>query len=86
MFVFVIAAWEIYQYKSRKCENPHCTSLRKVVEFDIQLESEDCMRALPPLPEDLVGGRQLELGEDHKELVAKLRRMAPLNGRVVLIF
>ena len=56
------------------------------MEFDIQLESKECMKALPLSPEDLVGGRQLELGEDHKELAAKLRRMAPLNGRVVLIF
>ena len=86
MFVFMLATWEIYQYKLRKCENPHCRGLRKAVDFDIQLELEECMKALPPSPEDLVGGRQLELGEDHKELVAKLRRMAPLNGRVVLIF
>lgn len=44
------------------------------------------MKALPPSLEYLVGGGQLELGEDHKELEAELRRMAPLNGRVVLIF
>jgi hypothetical protein len=38
MFVLVIAAWEIYQYKSRKHGNPHCRGLRKAVEFNIQLE------------------------------------------------
>lgn len=86
MFVLVIAAWEIYQHKSRKCENPHCRGLRKAVEFDIQLELEECVKTLPPSPEDLVGSGQLELGEDHEELEAELRRMAPLNGRAVLIF
>lgn len=56
------------------------------MEFDIQLESEECVKTLPPSLEDLVGSGQLELGEDHEELEAELRRMAPLNGRAVLIF
>ncbi|GLJ50352.1 hypothetical protein SUGI_1072870 [Cryptomeria japonica] len=86
MFLLVIGAWEIYQYKSRKCENPHCRGLRKAVEFDIQLESEECVKALLSSPEDSVGSGPLELGQDHKELEAELRRMAPPNGRAVLIF
>ncbi|XP_010257716.1 PREDICTED: uncharacterized protein At5g19025-like [Nelumbo nucifera] len=85
-FVTVIAAWEIIHHKSRKCGNPYCKGLRKAVEFDIQLESEECVKYLPPVPKDTYGIRPLELGQDHKELEAELKRMAPLNGRTVLIF
>ncbi|XP_058107681.1 uncharacterized protein At5g19025-like isoform X2 [Magnolia sinica] len=86
MFVIMVVAWEIIHHKSRKCGNPYCRGLRKAVEFDIQLESEECVKYMPPLPKDLYGARPLELGEDHKELEAELKRMAPLNGRTVLIF
>eukprot|EP00262_Sarcandra_glabra_P008857 TRINITY_DN2274_c0_g1_i1.p1 TRINITY_DN2274_c0_g1~~TRINITY_DN2274_c0_g1_i1.p1 ORF type:complete len:224 (+),score=14.48 TRINITY_DN2274_c0_g1_i1:381-1052(+) len=85
MFVTVIAAWEIF-HKSRKCGNPYCKGLRKAVEFDIQLETEEFVKYLPPMPKELYGTRPLELGQDHKELEAELKRMAPLNGRTVLIF
>eukprot|EP00268_Persea_americana_P018770 TRINITY_DN1955_c0_g2_i3.p1 TRINITY_DN1955_c0_g2~~TRINITY_DN1955_c0_g2_i3.p1 ORF type:complete len:236 (-),score=39.20 TRINITY_DN1955_c0_g2_i3:126-833(-) len=84
MFVSVILAWAVIQHKSRKCGNPYCKGLRKAVEFDIQLESEECVKYMPPLP--AYGVHPLELGEDHKELEAELKRMAPLNGRTVLIF
>ncbi|XP_059628703.1 uncharacterized protein At5g19025-like [Cornus florida] len=84
--IATIAAWEIFSMKSRKCGNPHCKALRKAVEFDIQLESEECVKYLPPLPTTDYGLKPLELGEDHKELEAELKRMAPLNGRTVLIF
>lgn len=85
-FVVVIVGWEIINYKSRKCGNPYCKGLRKAVEFDIQLESEECVKYMPPMPMEAYGARPLELGEDHKELEAELKRMAPLNGRTVLIF
>ncbi|KAA8550928.1 hypothetical protein F0562_002612 [Nyssa sinensis] len=84
--ITIIAAWEIFNIKSRKCGNPLCKGLRKAVEFDIQLESEECVKYLPPLPTTSYGVRPLELGQDHKELEAELKRMAPLNGRTVLIF
>ncbi|XP_058078185.1 uncharacterized protein At5g19025-like [Magnolia sinica] len=86
MFIAVIAVWEFLSYKSRKCGNPYCKGLRKAIEFDIQLESEECVRYMPPTPKDVYGTCPLELGEDHKELEAELKRMAPLNGRTVLIF
>lgn len=86
MFVTAIAAWEFVNYQSRKCGNPYCKGLRKAVEFDIQLESEDCVKYLPPVPRDAFGTHPLELGEDHKELEAELKKMAPMNGRTVLIF
>ncbi|WOL18037.1 hypothetical protein Cni_G26830 [Canna indica] len=86
MFVTVIAAWEFFSYQARKCGNPYCKGLRKAIEFDIQLESEECVKCLPPFPKDAFGTRPLDLGQDHKELEAELKKMAPLNGRTVLIF
>ncbi|KAL1540923.1 hypothetical protein AAHA92_25205 [Salvia divinorum] len=61
------------------------------VEYDIQLETEACVKhSPPPLHADayrqLNGLRELELGEDRKELEAELKKMAPVNGRTVLIF
>ncbi|KAK9124915.1 hypothetical protein Scep_013761 [Stephania cephalantha] len=85
-FVMVIVGWEVISHKSRKCGSPHCKGLRKAVEFDIQLESEECVKYLPSEPEDVCGVQPLELGQDHKELEAELKRMAPINGRTVLIF
>eukprot|EP00249_Psilotum_nudum_P020667 c27799_g1_i1 orf=973-1677(-) len=86
MFVAVIGSWELYQYKSRRCNNPQCKGLRKATEFDIQLESEECIKASPAITEDLPWKGGVELGDDHKELEAELRRMAPPNGRTVLVF
>ncbi|KAF6147733.1 hypothetical protein GIB67_006706 [Kingdonia uniflora] len=85
-FVIAIGVWEVINHKSRKCGNPYCKGLRKAVEFDIQLESEECVKYLPTIAKDGYGVRPLELGRDHKELEAELKRMAPLNGRTVLIF
>lgn len=80
----VIAAWEIIDFKSRKCANPACKGLRKSVEFDIQLESEECIKCSPNALKETACS--LELGQDHKELEAELKKMAPPNGRTVLIF
>ncbi|KAK3002060.1 hypothetical protein RJ639_020768 [Escallonia herrerae] len=81
-----ILAWEILDLRARKCGKPYCKGLRKAVEFDIQLETEECVKYLPAVPATACGMKPLELGEDHKELEAELKRMAPLNGRTVLIF
>nr|XP_009781179.1 PREDICTED: uncharacterized protein At5g19025-like [Nicotiana sylvestris] len=90
--IILIVIWEIIDLRSRKCENPNCQGLRRAVEFDIQLESEDCIKCLPS-DRDLnsssfydYGVKPLELGEERKELEAELKRMAPRNGRTVLIF
>lgn len=82
----VIVIWEFINIQARKCGNPYCRGLRKAVEFDIQLESEECVKCMSPTPEDVYGLQPLDIGEDHKELEAELKRMAPLNGRTVLIF
>ncbi|KAL8259965.1 hypothetical protein R6Q59_027918 [Mikania micrantha] len=83
-----IATWEILDFKSRKCGKPNCKGLRTAVEFDIQLESEECVRYLSTgvsaAAENDV--KPLELGQEHKELEAELKKMAPVNGRTVLIF
>lgn len=81
----VFCAWELYQYKSRTCDNPQCRGLKKATEFDILLESEQYVKSSPPVAKKLPWNCGLELGEDHKELEAELRRMAPPNGRTVLV-
>lgn len=73
----------------RKCGNPRCKGLRRAVEYDIQLETEQCIKHSPPSLDAYRGNHgvmQLELGQDRKELEAELKKMAPLNGRTVLIF
>ncbi|XP_020576120.1 uncharacterized protein At5g19025-like [Phalaenopsis equestris] len=81
-----VVLWGVFSHQLRKCGNPRCRGLRKAVEFNIQLESEECVRFMPAFPKGAFGSRQLELGQDHRELEAELKKMAPLNGRTVLIF
>lgn len=45
--IILIVIWEIIDLRSRKCGKPNCQGLRKAVEFDIQLESEECIKCLP---------------------------------------
>ncbi|KAJ6849028.1 uncharacterized protein M6B38_271790 [Iris pallida] len=86
--LLALAAYELLAHRLRKCASPYCRGLRKAVEFDIQLESEDCVRCLPPAPMAAFAPRPpLDLAGDHREeLEAELRKMAPLGGRTVLIF
>lgn len=86
VFPIAIGGWELYQYKARKCKNPKCRGLRKAIEFDIQLESEQCVKFAPAAAQEFPWKGGVELGDDHKELEAELRRMAPPNGRAVLLF
>ncbi|CAM0954930.1 unnamed protein product [Alopecurus aequalis] len=90
-----LLAWEAAGHHARKCGRPRCHGLRKAVEFDIQLETEECVRGRMTTPlagrasallAAAAGARSVELGEEHKELEAELRKMAPPNGRSVLIF
>ncbi|KAH6813843.1 hypothetical protein C2S51_022861 [Perilla frutescens var. frutescens] len=70
----------------RKCGNRNCKGLRRAVEYDIQLETEACVKHSPPLLAADAYRDLLELGDDRKELEAELKKMAPINGRTVLIF
>ncbi|CAO1946373.1 unnamed protein product [Urochloa humidicola] len=86
-----VVAWELLGHHARKCGKPRCRGLKKAVEFDIQLETEECVRGRPgPAARSALlaaaGARPVELGEEQKELEAELRKMAPPNGRTVLIF
>lgn len=83
-----MAAWIILLCTSRKCGNPNCKGLRKAAEFDIQLETEECVKN----SSNLISGGGLKRGlfelprDHHRELEAELKRMAPPNGRAVLVF
>ncbi|PKU69808.1 uncharacterized protein At5g19025 [Dendrobium catenatum] len=99
-----IGAVEIACYRafiwSRRCENPRCRGLRKAMEFDVQIQTEDCIRfissgtgsgsatavAWKEIDELPWKGGQQGNNPDYECLRAELRRMAPPNGRAVLLF
>ncbi|KAJ4832969.1 hypothetical protein Tsubulata_010142 [Turnera subulata] len=87
-FCAAIAAWIVILCTTRKCGNPNCKGLRKAAEFDIQLETEDCVKnSNGALVKDGVKRGLFELPRDHhRELEAELKKMAPPNGRAVLVF
>ncbi|KAK9137163.1 hypothetical protein Sjap_007757 [Stephania japonica] len=73
--------------RSRRCGNPNCKGLKKALEFDIQLQTEECLRGS--------GGREIddlpwkggsEGNPDYECFRAELRKMAPPSGRAVLLF
>ncbi|KAG2300152.1 hypothetical protein Bca52824_036624 [Brassica carinata] len=74
--------------RSRKCRNPKCRGLKKAMEFDLQLQTEESVRTgsagkeIDRLP--WKGGS--ESNPDYECLRAELRKMAPVNGRAVLLF
>ncbi|KAI3948223.1 hypothetical protein MKX01_014822 [Papaver californicum] len=80
-------------FKSRKCDNPNCKGLKKAMEFDIQLQTEDSLKkSLSTTGSNCLefdnlpwkGGNQVN--PDYECLRSELRRMAPPNGRAVLLF
>ncbi|XP_077214027.1 ribosomal protein L34e superfamily protein [Tasmannia lanceolata] len=83
-----IAVWGILHCTDRKCSNPNCLGLRKAAEFDIQLETEECLKNLgSSVTKGDTGRGFFELAEGHhRELEAELKKMAPPNGRAVLVF
>uniref|UniRef100_A0ACD5VVV8 Uncharacterized protein n=1 Tax=Avena sativa TaxID=4498 RepID=A0ACD5VVV8_AVESA len=86
-----VLGWELLGHHARKCGKPRCRGLKKAVEFDIQLETEECVRGRPtPAARSALlaaaGARPVDLGDAHRELEVELRKMAPPNGRTVLIF
>ncbi|KAL9233753.1 hypothetical protein vseg_008709 [Gypsophila vaccaria] len=94
-------AWGIVMWTTRKCGNTNCRGLWKASpEFDIRIDTEDTLRnsaskdalALAAAAAAAAGagggGRDLfELPRDrHRELEAELKKIAPPNGRAVLVF
>ncbi|KAL6970365.1 hypothetical protein U1Q18_030064 [Sarracenia purpurea var. burkii] len=77
------------RFRSRKCENPKCKGLKKAMEFDLQLQTEECVRSAAAAVREIdelpwKGGS--EGNPDYECLRAELRKMAPPNGRAVLLF
>ncbi|XP_060217706.1 uncharacterized protein At5g19025-like [Lycium barbarum] len=102
VFLFVVIFFEIccgFGFRSRKCGKPGCKGLRRAMEFDLQLQGEECflrsggcessnknnnkaVKEIDELP--WKGGT--ENNPDYECLRAELRKMAPPNGRAVLLF
>lgn len=82
----LVAMLAIIECTIRKCGKPGCRGLRKGAEFDIQLETEECVKnSSACLTKDCVKKGLFELPRDqNRELEAELKRMAPPNGRAVL--
>ncbi|XP_010551777.1 PREDICTED: uncharacterized protein At5g19025-like [Tarenaya hassleriana] len=73
--------------RSRKCQNPKCKGLKKAMEFDLQLQTEECVKSGAAKEIDRLpwkGGN--ENNPDYECLRAELRKMAPPNGRAILLF
>ncbi|KAF2577401.1 hypothetical protein F2Q68_00000509 [Brassica cretica] len=73
--------------RRRRCGKPNCRGLgRANAEFDIQIESEDC--SVKRLKSGVISKKGLfELARDrNRELEAELKKMAPENGRAVLVY
>ncbi|XP_019424923.1 PREDICTED: uncharacterized protein At5g19025-like isoform X1 [Lupinus angustifolius] len=76
--------------RSRKCGKRGCRGLKKSMEFDLQIQTEESFRIgsrsgfgeIDKLP--WKGGS--EGNPDYECLRAELRKMAPPNGRAVLLF
>ncbi|KAI3715395.1 hypothetical protein L6452_22377 [Arctium lappa] len=75
--------------RSRKCGKKGCKGLKKAMEFDLQLQTEEILRSgakgvkeMEELP--WKGGS--ETNPDYECLRTELRKMAPMNGRAVLLF
>ncbi|KAL0348793.1 UNVERIFIED_CONTAM: hypothetical protein Sangu_1107100 [Sesamum angustifolium] len=91
-FVAFVVFFEICcGQRSRRCGKKGCKGLKKAMEFDLQLQGEDMLRigngnkAVKDVDElPWKGGS--EDNPDYECLRAELRKMAPPNGRAVLLF
>ncbi|XP_073296162.1 uncharacterized protein [Primulina huaijiensis] len=71
----------------RRCGKRGCCGLHNAPEFDIQIETEDCLKKPDMLEKAALNRGLFELHRDHhRELEAELKKMAPPNGRAVLVF
>ncbi|KAL8139576.1 hypothetical protein V2J09_005597 [Rumex salicifolius] len=84
--VIVVGFWICCGFRSRKCNNPKCKGLKKAMEFDLQLQTEECLKLGPNDVDRLPWKGGSESNPDYECLRAELRKMAPPNGRAVLLF
>ncbi|KAL9262732.1 hypothetical protein AKJ16_DCAP02554 [Drosera capensis] len=87
--VTVVLAIAICAGKGTRCGDPRCKGMKKAMEFDLQIQTEESLKR---------GGAECEVVDrlpwkggsegnpDYECLRAELRRMAPVNGRAVLLF
>lgn len=70
------------------CGRQGCRRLKKAAEFDIKLETEESVKKSNVTPK--IGGVKkgiFKLPRDyHQELEVELKRMAPPNGRAILVY
>lgn len=76
-------------FRSRKCGRLGCKGLKKAMEFDLQLQTEDCLKSAGKAVKEVdqlpwKGGSEGNV--DYECLRSELRKMAPPNGRAVLLF
>ncbi|XP_028761053.1 uncharacterized protein At5g19025 isoform X2 [Neltuma alba] len=70
----------------RKCGKPGCRGLKKAMEFDLQLQSEETLKSGSDEFDKLPWKGGSDDNPDYECLRSELRRMAPPNGRAVLLF
>ncbi|CAA0807075.1 Ribosomal protein L34e superfamily protein [Striga hermonthica] len=91
-FVAFAISFEIcWGHRSRRCGRKGCRGLRSAMEFDLQLQGEDLLRAADGNKavrdvDDLPWKGGAKDNPDYECLRAELRKMAPPNGRAVLLF
>ncbi|GAV60905.1 hypothetical protein CFOL_v3_04433 [Cephalotus follicularis] len=84
---FVVAFLSLFcGIRSRKCHKSGCKGLKKALEFDLQLQTEDCVKTASKEIDRLPWKGGSEGNPDYECLRAELRKMAPPNGRAVLFF
>ncbi|KAK4746209.1 hypothetical protein SAY87_012521 [Trapa incisa] len=72
--------------RPRRCQRSGCKGLKKSMEFDLQLQTADCIKSGSKDIDKLPWKGGTETNPDYECLRAELRKMAPPNGRAVLLF
>ncbi|XP_062108459.1 uncharacterized protein At5g19025 isoform X2 [Humulus lupulus] len=72
--------------RSRKCDKPGCQGLKNAMEFDLKLQKEDTIKTGSKEIDRLPWKGGSEANPDYECLRSELRKMAPPNGRAVLLF
>ncbi|KAI4345557.1 hypothetical protein L6164_012666 [Bauhinia variegata] len=89
-FVFFLFSVLVIEFccgtRSRKCDKPGCKGIKKAMEFDLQLQTEDCVKTSSDEIDKLPWKGGSEGNPDYECLRSELRKMAPPNGRAVLLF